>query len=247
MTPLPQHLTPTENLNPTKLYFKAHKLTLINLLPALLKNWQVLFITFFIVLGGNFYLVENYTYGTFNPLNPLIIGLPFVGWVQNTIIFFTLPLRLHQLTLNDDSLSLWKFVQTKALKFIHYMAKTSLYIFLWSLLLVIPGLVKANRYLFVAFVVFFEPDPTDDQGKKINPIQRSHELSKNLMWFLIPTTITLSCLDALVTPNPEASHSLPNLVLLQAGSLALWCYGTSLCYYIYHLKSSLLTQSKNRH
>ena len=247
MVTLPQqHLTPAENLSPTKLYFKAHQLALINLLPALLKNWHILFITFFMALGGNFYLMENYADDTFSPFNPLITGPPLIGWLQNTIIFFTLSLKLHQLTLNDDSLSLWRFVQTKALIFMYYMAKTSLYILLWSLLFFIPGVVKTSRYFFVAFVVFFESDPTNN-GKRGNPFLRSHELSKNLMLFLIPTTITMSCLNALVTSGPETNHSLPKLALLQVGGFALWCYGTSLYYYIYHLKSSSMTQSKNRH
>lgn len=220
-----------------KIYFKAHQAALINTAPAMLKNWKIIFITFFASLGLKMQFSQIPLNDQLNNFisQPMVASF-LIGFLQTFVIFFTISPRFHQLTHKNDSLNLWAFTQEKIGPFIFEMTKMSTYVTLWSFLFIIPGLFKANRTIFVPFIVLFESYKNNTND--LTPIQRSHQISKGLMWFLFPTLIFLNLLDGQWRYYQNPSPQLFPLALSNLGLITLWCYGTGLYYYMYHFQTS---------
>jgi uncharacterized membrane protein len=106
----------------------------------------------------------------------MIIVLPVLNW--SLTLAFLLPVRGRDLELKALTYGFHNFAKVWCLQFF-----LGLYTFLWSLLLIIPGIVKAYSYAMASYILADNP-AMDANGA----ITRSRELMRGNKWRLF-------CLD----------------------------------------------------
>lgn len=103
----------------------------------------------------------------------IVVGVFAVAFA--TSIFFTNPLRVgyrrfFMLNRNDQGkfVDLFSSFCPKYLSIIKGMLTTDLIIFAWTLLFIIPGIIKAYQYYFVPFLLSENPEMTGERAREIS-------------------------------------------------------------------------------
>ena len=103
--------------------------------------------------------------------------------VVSFVLILLLPVRMDDLIKGRKPLRSWVKVANQQgwPLFVEGLRMTA-YVILWSLLLILPGIYKQIRYLFVPFVVLL--DPQYQQGK-VDALERSSLLTVGVFWWLV--------------------------------------------------------------
>lgn len=113
-------------------------------------------------------------------------------------------------------------------------------VLLWLLAFIIPAFFVYLRYVFVPYVVFFDPDYREG---KVDALKRAAELTKGLMPALLGLALIFIGLEILFELGPniyEALQTWPIRTLFAASSFLLNIYSTVFCYVLFETRKGLL-------
>lgn len=103
----------------------------------------------------------------------IVVGVLVVSWVIS--IFFTSPVQVgYRRFFMMNRINKGKFVDLfssfcpRYLKIVKGMFTTNLIIFGWTLLFIIPGIIKAYQYFFVPFILSENPDISGARAREIS-------------------------------------------------------------------------------
>lgn len=155
--------------------------------------------------SGSRYTVshEEWTYTTSNPLVilPIIIfGLVFMAIAIAVFVFLFSPLEMGarkfyiEYLNNNENLSeiAFPFKSKSYFNIVKVLFITRLFIFLWSLLLIIPGIIKAYQYKFVSYILAENPELTASEALDISTeMTQGHKMDMFVMdlsfigWYIL--------------------------------------------------------------
>jgi hypothetical protein len=105
--------------------------------------------------------IDNFSRSAFAPF-AFCLGILAIGYS----IFVALPLVVgkdrffleHRVRRSSIGTIFWPFMRKAYLNVVKTSLLQGLFIFLWSLLLIIPGIIKAYQYVFVPYILAENPD-----------------------------------------------------------------------------------------
>ncbi len=142
--------------------------------------------------------------------------LSFVSWLvmffyQVGIVFICLQLiRKNQITFNDG---FWGFTKDRWLKVITTLLLQSIYTFLWSLLFVIPGIIKSYSYALTPYLIVDNPNLSNNEA-----ISKSKELmdGHKMDLFMLHLSFVLWYVLGIITCGLGFIYVIPYINLSQA-------------------------------
>lgn len=155
--------------------------------------------------SGSRYTVgqDEWTYTTSNPMVifPIIIfGLIFMAIAISVFVFLFSPLEMGarkfyiEYLKDNENLSeiAFPFRSKSYFNIVKVLFVTRLFIFLWSLLLIIPGIIKAYQYKFVSYILAENPELTASEAlDKSTEMTRGHKMDMFVMdlsfigWYIL--------------------------------------------------------------
>jgi len=146
---------------------------------------------------------EEWAYTTSNPLVflPIILfGLVFMLIAIAVFVFLFSPLEMGarkfyiEYLKNNENLSeiAFPFKSKAYMNIVKVLFVTRLFIFLWSLLLIIPGIIKAYQYKFVSYIIAENPDITTSEALDLSTeMTHGHKMDLFIMdlsfigWYIL--------------------------------------------------------------
>lgn len=167
-------------------------------------------------------------------------GLMTADLTISFILMLLIPLRIHDHINNRaHNTSLWHTLKRTAVPLTAEGLKALARILLWSLLFLIPGMVKQIRYSMIPYIVMFHP--RYEKGE-VNALELSEQIVKGLTLPLLLISLTELALSVAISWLPdEFSASTGDWILFttltRALTISLSIYTYSLFYSVYRQRA----------
>lgn len=152
------------------------------------------------------------------------------------VLILLLPIRLHDWQ-NKRPYQEWaKIVSQHSWPLFVEGLRMTGHILMWAILFVVPGLYKQIRYIFVPFVVLFDPEY---KNGKVDALSQSSELTKGVFWILTGIFVASFSAELLFKMNskifPWLAH--PIFQFITGGlTFLVTSYFYSVFYFIFSLQ-----------
>ncbi len=169
-----------------------------------------------------------------------------------TVVFFMISCSLFNRTCEESkALKLLSFAQEKVGLYLWEGLKAFAIIMAGLICFIIPGLIKAVHYIFVGFVVFFDPDY---EAGKLSALKRSKELSKGLSWWIFSLVVLIQfpfyvCTTAVKQPILQIDSlwvASPVFVLQTYAEMLIYIFLYSILYFMYVIQQKNYIETKNK-
>lgn len=210
-----------------------------SLWPILQRNWLTLLAVFiFVQLHVQYFL--------FLMQLPLLdestrmlcqLGVSASGLIESVFLVMLIPLRYNNLLNNEANQPFWPFFKKYIGPLTLEGIKMTALVILWTLLFIIPGVVKQVRWYFMPFVVMFNPEY--ERGH-LNPLDQSNKLVKGSSWliFLFGLAVFIASMLIQKTGSIEGFSPLPLQVACSSAVNMILSVYTYLVFYKIYLEKN---------
>ena len=162
-------------------------------LSFVFKNLTLYFAIYYIslavaILFSIYALFPFASFGMMRIFFPMLLNMAAMAF---TIFITPYYVRLYQEKSSQESF--WDFVKETVMALVINHIKKVCVVFLYILFLIVPGIVKAVRLIFVTQTTFFDKDCREG---RLSALKASSDLTKGFFW---PLILVFICVGALIS------------------------------------------------
>ena len=117
---------------------------------------------------------------------------PSLLFLSHAFTVFIIPYYAYKKLYDSPAPDFWEFISKTVFPLIIAHIKAFLVIFLFCLLLIIPGIYKAIRFSFLSQTVFF------DSNRSHSPLKTADQLTRGFFWPIVLYLIIALCFSSIL-------------------------------------------------
>lgn len=192
--------------------------------PIFDRGWQTLVVT---LVGCEFfhqyflYLLQLQEPGMSIAKLPSVIGDMSTSLLEFVVLTMLIPQCVLEIDRGQQPGSFWAFTQRHIQALTIESLRSLGVALIWFLLLIVPGVIKYIRYLFVPYIVVADPDY---EAGRVDALNESERLSKGFFWPLLVIILIMMTGEYYQQSLREAHPFLSNPVLSMLATLGFFAF-----------------------